>query len=297
MGDLIGFIIFILVLWLILKILKGIFSFLFGSNNNQKAVIENTSIPIENKEPVISSNNKLKNNFSSEESNFSLLDKKIEEVPEEKINSVHESSSTSWLDNINPQKVIDMLEIAINEDVESSLRASRYDSPNEKGVMIYADFDVDRRFFMVAPYWEHLPKGRITLGLLFTNVERFWLEGNDDEEMKSLYYAVEDYLYHKSPLMPAFLREDFTNDPNETLHQNSSLSMTYLSADFTNDPNETYNRQIISKYELHWDPSTHGDCCDEYNLERIVLDSLTKIRFEYLRAVNYAKQKTEIYHW
>ena len=294
MGELIGAIIFYLVLRLIFKILKGIYSFLFDSNNDQEPVIENTSIPIENKEPVISSNNKPKNNISSEESNFSLLDKKIEEVPEEEITSVHESSSTSWLNNINPQKVIDMLKISINEDLESPWRASQYDYPNEKGVMIYTDYDEEKRICMVAPYWEHLPNGGITLGLQFTNIETFWLEGNDDEEMKSLYYAVEDYLYHESSLRPAFLNADNTN---ETLYQKSSLSMTFLTADYPDEPNGIFNRKIISGYELHWDPSIHGDCCDEYTLVARVLHTIWQIRREYTRAVSYAKHKTQIYHW
>lgn len=297
MGELIGFIIFLLVLRLVFKILKGIFSFLFGSNNDQKTVIESTSIPIENKEPVISSNNKPKNNISSEESNFSFLNKKTEEVPEEKITSVHESSSTSWLNNINPQKVIDMLEININEKLESQWRASEYDYPHEKGVIIYTDYDWENRICMVAPYWERLPNGGITLGLKFSNVETFWLEGNDDEEMKSLYYAVEDYLYHKSSLRPAFLNADCTNDPNGTLHQKSPLSMTYLRADYPDEPNKTFNRKIISAYELHWDPSIHGDCCDEYNLVAVVLHTIWQIRREYAMAVSYAKDKTQIYHW
>ena len=53
MGELIGAIIFYLVLRLVFKILKGIYSFLFDSNNDQEPVIENTSIPIEDSEPVV----------------------------------------------------------------------------------------------------------------------------------------------------------------------------------------------------------------------------------------------------
>ena len=53
MGELIGAIIVYLVLRLIFKILKGIYSFLFDSNNDQEPVIENTSNPIEDSEPVV----------------------------------------------------------------------------------------------------------------------------------------------------------------------------------------------------------------------------------------------------
>ncbi len=53
MGELIGAIIVYLVLRLIFKILKGIYSSLFDSNNDQEPVIENTSNPIEDSEPVV----------------------------------------------------------------------------------------------------------------------------------------------------------------------------------------------------------------------------------------------------
>lgn len=53
MGELIGAIIVYLVLRLIFKILKGIYSSLFDSNNDQEPVIENTSNLIEDSEPVV----------------------------------------------------------------------------------------------------------------------------------------------------------------------------------------------------------------------------------------------------
>ncbi len=53
MGELIGAIIVYLVLRLIFKILKGIYSSLFDSNNDQEPVIEDTSNPIEDSEPVV----------------------------------------------------------------------------------------------------------------------------------------------------------------------------------------------------------------------------------------------------
>ena len=53
MGELIGAIIVYLVLRLIFKILKGIYSSLFDSNNDQEPVIENTSNPIEDSEPAV----------------------------------------------------------------------------------------------------------------------------------------------------------------------------------------------------------------------------------------------------
>lgn len=266
-------IVILLIAWILFKVLKNVFLFLavVFVGSTCKSTTNRNKI----KKPVIlSDNNKPKYYISSEESNSGLLNKENEDVTEEKTILVHESSSISCLDNINPLKVIDMLEAVINKDVKSSWQALKYDFPNEIGVTIYTDFDKERRQFMVAPYWEHLPTGRTTLGLRFTNVESFWLEGDNDEEMKSLYYSVKEYLYKKS-----------------------SLNIAFLSPDYPDKANEIYNRQIISIYELHWDPSIHGDCCDEYNLEKIVLHSLTKIRFEYLRAVNYAKHKTEIYHW
>lgn len=53
MGELIGAIIFYLVLRLIFKILNGIYSSLFDSNNDQEPVIEDTSNPVEDSEPVV----------------------------------------------------------------------------------------------------------------------------------------------------------------------------------------------------------------------------------------------------